>query len=95
MYAAGKGLERIRQDKFPETHISEMFIKHGDAPEIREFIENMAKIIVVEIQILNPRFRREGCDSNHFAVHAQHWGAAGSGRYRSGDLYVTNLGATY
>ncbi|MGI6740168.1 MAG: allose kinase [Brevefilum sp.] len=56
VYAAGKGLERIRQAKFPETHISEMFIKHGDAPEIREFIENMAKIIVVEIQILNPDY---------------------------------------
>ncbi|NLF51520.1 MAG: allose kinase [Leptolinea sp.] len=54
LYAAGKGLEHIRLSHFPTTHISEVFAKHGNTPEVKGFIENVAKIIVVEIHILNP-----------------------------------------
>lgn len=54
LYAAGKGLEHIRLSRFPDTHISEIFAKHRNAPEVKGFIENVAKIIVVEIHILNP-----------------------------------------
>jgi allose kinase len=54
MYAAGKGLEIIRKNHFPDTHISDIFLKHGDSQKIIEFVENIAKAIVIELHILNP-----------------------------------------
>jgi len=54
LYAGGKGLEDIRRTYFSETHIADIFVKHRNTPEIIAFIEKLAKIIVVEIHILNP-----------------------------------------
>lgn len=54
LYSAGKGLERIHNQNFANTSISKIFTKHNNSREIRLFIENLAKIIVAEIHILNP-----------------------------------------
>lgn len=56
LYVAGLGLERLRRERFPETPIAEIFTMHGKTEEIRYFIESMAKIIVTEINILNPDY---------------------------------------
>lgn len=54
LYVAGLGLERLREESFPETEIGKIFTIHGDTPEIHDYITSMAKIIVTEITILNP-----------------------------------------
>ena len=56
LYVAGLGLERLQRERFPETPIAEIFTVHGQTDEIRYFIESMAKIIVTEINILNPDY---------------------------------------
>ncbi len=56
LYVAGLGLERLQRERFPETPIAEIFTAHGQSEEIRYFIESMAKIIVTEINILNPDY---------------------------------------
>lgn len=56
LYVAGLGLERLQRERFSETPIAEIFTVHGETEEIRYFIESMAKIIVTEINILNPDY---------------------------------------
>ncbi len=54
LYAAGKGLERICSESFPETPLSEVFLRHGNALELESFVRNIAMAVVTEINILNP-----------------------------------------
>lgn len=55
-YAAGKGLERICAEHFPDTFIKEVFTKHADSFEIKQFIRTVATAVVTEINILNPDY---------------------------------------
>jgi len=56
LYVAGLGLERLQSKRFPETPIADLFTEQGQTEEVRYFIESMAKIIVTEINILNPDY---------------------------------------
>jgi allose kinase len=56
LYVAGLGLERLQRKRFPNTPIADVFTVHGQTEDIRYFIESMAKIIVTEINILNPHY---------------------------------------
>ena len=54
LYAGGKGLERICATEFPDTPIGQMFVRHGDTPQIRRFISDISDAVAIEINILNP-----------------------------------------
>lgn len=56
MYAGGKGLERFCAADFPETPIKEVFLRHGNTPQIQQFIDEVADAVVIEINIFNPNF---------------------------------------
>ena len=52
--AGGKYLAKLCENKFPDCHISKVFVKHGDDEEIKEFIDRMSQGLCSEINILNP-----------------------------------------
>jgi len=52
--AAGKRLAAIREEYFPETDFSELFIKHKNEAVIEEFISNIAVVIATEVSIFDP-----------------------------------------
>ncbi|TAH74841.1 MAG: allose kinase [Anaerolineaceae bacterium] len=52
--AAGRYLEELCKTKFPETNIKDIYVKHGDAPEIIEQIEYLSIPIASEINIFDP-----------------------------------------
>lgn len=53
-HVAGKYLVELQQSTFPETPISELFVRHGESPEIETYLEKLALPIATEITILNP-----------------------------------------
>jgi allose kinase len=55
-YVSGKGLNRIRDEYFPDTPLKDIFVKHGDESKITGFIEDLSRIIASEINILDPEF---------------------------------------
>lgn len=54
--AGGKYLARLCRTVYPDTHISELFVKHGDAPLLRQFVNRMAMTVATEINILDPDY---------------------------------------
>jgi len=52
--AGGKALARLQKERFPETPIGEMFLRHGEDPALTEFIDRMACAAAAEINILDP-----------------------------------------
>lgn len=50
----GKGLDRIREEAFPDTEMRELFLRHPDAPVLRQYVEHLALPIATEINILDP-----------------------------------------
>lgn len=52
--AGGKYLAKLCEEKFPETNISQMFVKHKESSELIQFIDRMAIALATEINILNP-----------------------------------------
>ena len=52
--AGGRYLAQLCRETYTDTHISEIFAKHGDAPEIKRFIDRMAIAVATEINILDP-----------------------------------------
>lgn len=52
--AGGKYLAKLQKEKYPNTHISNMFVEHTKDPEIIKFINRMAIALATEINILNP-----------------------------------------
>ncbi|MGN0478608.1 MAG: allose kinase [Hominenteromicrobium sp.] len=50
----GKGLDRIRAEGFPDTEMRELFLRHKDAPVLRQYVEHLALPIATEINILDP-----------------------------------------
>ncbi|MEA4887923.1 MAG: allose kinase [Clostridiaceae bacterium] len=53
-YASGTRLVAIHQEHFPDTPLSDIFIRHLDEPVIRELIDAMACVVAAEVNILNP-----------------------------------------
>ena len=52
--AGGKALARIQKERFPETPINEMFLRHGQERALVELIDGMAMAAATEINILDP-----------------------------------------
>ena len=52
--AGGKALARIQKERFPETPINEMFLRHGQEQALVELIDGMAMAAATEINILDP-----------------------------------------
>lgn len=51
---AGRYLEELCRTRFQGTDIKDIYVKHGDAPEIKEQIEHLSIPIATEINILDP-----------------------------------------
>lgn len=54
--AGGRYLEELCLMKFPETSISDIYLKHKDEPEVIEHIEYMAIPIATEVNIFDPDY---------------------------------------
>lgn len=54
--ASGVYLEKLQRDFFPETPIHDLFQEKGDAPQLRQFIENLSLPIATEINIFDPDY---------------------------------------
>ena len=52
--AGGKALARIQRERYPETPIGEMFVRHGEERALIDFIDGMACAAATEINILDP-----------------------------------------
>ena len=52
--AGGKALARIQKERYPETPINEMFLRHGQEHVLVELIDGMAMAAATEINILDP-----------------------------------------
>lgn len=52
--AGGKYLARLCETVYADTHISEIFTKHGDEPLLQQFVGRMAMAVATEINILDP-----------------------------------------
>lgn len=52
--AGGKALARIQKERYPETPINEMFLRHGQEHALVELIDGMAMAAATEINILDP-----------------------------------------
>lgn len=53
-YASGWRLEEIREQYYPDTDISEMFVKHGGEAPLREFVCSCAHVFAIMATIFNP-----------------------------------------
>lgn len=53
-YAAGQHLTEIVKEYFGGEDISDVFTKHSEFPKIQEFIDYIARVIAIEINILDP-----------------------------------------
>lgn len=53
-YGAGKALERIVRENYPETSIGDLFAEKGEEKELLEFIEHLSIAIATEITIFDP-----------------------------------------
>jgi allose kinase len=54
--AGGRYLEELCQTKFEGTSINEIYVKHGNSPELMEQIEYMAIPIATEVNIFDPDY---------------------------------------
>ena len=54
LYAAGKGLEAIRNKAFPDTPIEQLWIRHEHTVELDGFLECLSIPIATEVNILDP-----------------------------------------
>ncbi|MBQ8356650.1 MAG: allose kinase [Clostridia bacterium] len=52
--AGGLYLAALARDVFCRTPIEELFVRHGEAAELREYIERLGRVIATEINILDP-----------------------------------------
>jgi allose kinase len=53
-YASGKYLAALREKRFPDTGIGDLFVRHASDPMMAEFVENMARVVSTEINLLDP-----------------------------------------
>ncbi len=56
LIASGYHLQDLCEERFPDTEIGEIFTKHGDAPEILQFIDDLSLAAAAEINILDPNY---------------------------------------
>jgi len=54
MYAAGRALVTLMETTYPETPIGDVFKVHGDEAPVHRLIDNMAIVVAIEVNILNP-----------------------------------------
>ncbi len=54
MLAGGKRLAKMQQEVYPETHIADLFSRHGNDGLLEEFIDLMSIAAATEINILDP-----------------------------------------
>ena len=54
VYAGGRALAEICQNKFPDISVNEIFTLHSDDPDVEDYIYKIAVAVVTEINILNP-----------------------------------------
>jgi allose kinase len=54
-YTAGKFLQQLQQQRYPDVNIEELFEKKSLDPEIESYLEHLSIPIATEINILNPR----------------------------------------
>lgn len=52
--AGGRYLAHLCRTVYTDTHISEIFTKHGEEPLLRQFVDRMAITVATEINILDP-----------------------------------------
>lgn len=52
--AGGKALARIQRERFPDTPVGEMFLRHGEEAVLRDLVDAMAIAAATEINILDP-----------------------------------------
>lgn len=52
--AGGKYLAHLCRTVYPDTHISDLFVQHGDEPLLTQFVDRMAMAVATEINILDP-----------------------------------------
>lgn len=53
---SGRYLMYLADTCFPDTDISEVFVKHGDDPRILEYVDTLAIPMATEINILDPDY---------------------------------------
>ena len=54
MFSCGKALERIGQERYPDTFIGELFTRHGDGEPLRQFVEYMSIAVAAAVNIIDP-----------------------------------------
>ena len=52
----GMALKHLIDTNFKETHISDIFTKHGNDPLIDQYLENLAVPLAAEINIIDPTY---------------------------------------
>lgn len=53
---SGNWLSGWAKQHVPTTAMSELFVKHGDHPDLLEFVERLARTIASEMNILDPQY---------------------------------------
>lgn len=53
-YASGWKLEEIQKAYYPDTPIRELFLRHGEAEPLQEFVRSCAHVFAVMATIFNP-----------------------------------------
>lgn len=53
---SGKYLEQIQRKYYPNTDISDIFVKHGNDPIVKKYVKELAIPIATEINILDPNY---------------------------------------
>lgn len=56
MFSCGKALERLHDESFPNTPISDLFLVHQDSSELRDLVAYMAVPIASVANILDPDY---------------------------------------
>ena len=52
----GNMLSRLCAEVFPGTDIKEIYLRHGDTPQVRRQVEAMAAAVATEVNILDPDY---------------------------------------
>ena len=51
---SGIALEAIQAEYFPHTPIKQLFARHMDAPVMQAFLEGMAQVVAIEVNLFDP-----------------------------------------
>lgn len=52
--AGGKFLAKLCREVYTDTHVGDIFIKHGEDEALLDFVDRMAITVATEVNILNP-----------------------------------------